>query len=83
MVSPHHWTDIDPKVSVVDIHPDLKISNTERGLFFQVDLDYYVPGKVTVRLANDNTFMSYPMTQIRPNTFLSDKLSHQIVNNMK
>ena len=83
MVSPHHWTDIDPKVSVVDIHPDLKISNTERGLFFQVDLDYYAPGKVTVRLANDNTFMSYPMTQIRPNTFLSDKLSHQIVNNMK
>ena len=39
--------------------------------------------EVTVRLANDNTFMSYPMTQIRPNTFLSDKLSHQIVNNMK
>ena len=23
MVNPYHWTDIDPKVSVVDVHPDL------------------------------------------------------------
>ena len=35
-----------------------------------------------MRLANDNTFMSYPMNQINPNTFLTEKLSHNIVNKM-
>ena len=83
MVNPYHWTDIKPKISVVDLHPDLKISNTERGIFFQVDLDHYAPTKATIRLTNDNTFMSYPMNQIRPNTFLTDKLSHNVVNNMQ
>ena len=83
MVNPFHWEDFNNKVSIVDIHPKLKISNTERGLFFQVDLDHYVRARVTVRLANDNTFTSYPMTQIRPNTYLTEKLSHQVVNNMK
>ena len=42
MVNPFHWEDFSNKVSIVDIHPKLKISNTERGLFFQVDLDHYV-----------------------------------------
>ena len=82
MVDPCHWTDIKPEISVVDIHPDLKISNTTRGLFFQVGIDQYVPAKATLRLANDNTFMSYPMAEIGPNTFLTEKLSHSVVNNM-
>jgi len=82
MVDPFHWTDIKPEISVVDIRPDLKISNTQRGLFFQVELDHFVPAKATMRLANDNTFMSYPMNQINPNTFLTEKLSHNIVNKM-
>ena len=82
MIDPYHWTDVKPEISVVDVHPELKISNTQRGLFFQVDIDHYVPAKVTMRLANDNTFMSYPMNQIGPNTFLTEKLSHNIVNNM-
>jgi hypothetical protein len=83
MVNPYHWTTINLEISVVDVHPNLKVSNTERGLFFQVDLDHYVPARATIRLANDNTFMSYPLTQIHPNTFLTEKLSHQVVNNMK
>ncbi|MFL2983317.1 MAG: M23 family metallopeptidase [Candidatus Neomarinimicrobiota bacterium] len=83
MVNPYHWTDIKSKISVVDIYPDLKISNNARGIFFQIDIDHYVPAKATIRLANDNTFMSYPMNQIRPNTFLTEKLSHSVVNNMK
>tara|TARA_B110000438_G_scaffold107439_1_gene105614 strand:- start:9136 stop:11391 length:2256 start_codon:yes stop_codon:yes gene_type:complete len=83
MVEPFHWTTLDPSISVIDVRPSLKLSNTERGLFFQVDIDHYVPAKATIRLANDNTFMSYQMKQIRPNTFLTEKLSHQVVNNMK
>ena len=83
MVNPYHWSAYKPQISVVDVHPNLKISNTERGLFFQVDLDHYVPARVKIKLANDNTFMSYNLNQIRPNTFLSDMLSHQVVNNMK
>ena len=82
MVDPCHWTDIKSEISVVDVHPDLKISNTPRGLFFQVGIDHYVPAKATLRLANDNTFMSYPMAEIGPNTFLTEKLSHSVVNNM-
>ncbi len=83
MITPVHWTDFDPSITIVDINPNLKISNTVRGLFFQIDLDYYVPAIATVKLSNDNTFNSYNMNQIRPNTFLTEKLSHQIVNNMK
>ena len=83
MVNPYHWTTFNPEISVVDVHPNLKVSNTERGLFFQVDLDHYVPARATIRLANDNTFMSYPLAQIQPNTFLTERLSHQVVNNMK
>ena len=83
MVNPYHWTTLNLEISVVDVHPDLKVSNTERGLFFQVDLDHYVPARATIRLANENTFMSYPLAQIQPNTFLTEKLSHQVVNNMK
>jgi hypothetical protein len=83
MVNPYHWTTLNLEISVVDVHPNLKVSNTERGLFFQVDLDHYVPARATIRLANDNTFMSYPLAQIQPNTFLTERLSHQVVNNMK
>ena len=43
MINPYHWTTLNPEISVVDVHPNLKVSNTERGLFFQVDLDHYVP----------------------------------------
>ena len=82
MVNPYHWASYDPQISVVDVRPDIKISNTERGLFFQVDIGHYVPAKVKVKLANDNTFTSYTLNQIRPNTYLSEMLSHQIVNNM-
>ena len=83
MVNPYHWTTLNLEISVVDVHPNLKVSNTERGLFFQVDLDHYVPARATIRLANDNTFMSYSLAQIQPNTFLTERLSHQVVNNMK
>jgi len=83
MVNPYHWTDIDSKISVVDVYPNLKISNTERGLFFQVDLDQYTPATSTLNLANDNTFMSYSMNRIGPSTFITEKLSHSVVKNMK
>jgi len=83
MVNPYHWTTLNLEISVVDVHPSLKVSNTERGLFFQVDLDHYVPARATIRLANENTFMSYALAQIQPNTFLTERLSHQVVNNMK
>jgi len=83
MVNPYHWTTLNSEISVVDVHPSLKVSNTERGLFFQVDLDHYVPARATIRLANENTFMSYALAQIQPNTFLTERLSHQVVNNMK
>ena len=83
MVNPYHWASYSPKISVVDIQPNIEISNTERGLFFQVSLDQYVPAKVKIKLANDNTFSSFNLSQIGPNTFLSEMLSHQIVNNMK
>ena len=83
MVNPYHWTEIKPKLSVVDVRPDLKVSNTERGMFFQVSLDNYVPAYAQLRLANDNTFTAFKLEQIQPNTFLSEKLSHQIVNEIQ
>ena len=83
MVNPFHWTDMKPDLSVVDVRPDLKISNTERGMFFQVSLDNYVPAVAQLRLANDNTFSAYKLEQIQPNVFLSEKLSHHVIKNIK
>ena len=83
MVNPYHWTDMTPQLSVVDVRPDLKISNTERGMFFQVSLDNYVPAIAKLRLANDNTFSAFKLEQIHPNVFLSEKLPHHIVDNIK
>ena len=54
MVNPYHWTDMPLQLSVIDVRPDLKISNTERGLFFQISLDNYVPALAQLKLANDN-----------------------------
>ena len=70
-------------LNVIDVRPKLKISNTRGGVFFQVEMDQYAPARATVKLANDNTFMSYPMDQIQPNTFLTERLSHHVVDNMK
>lgn len=82
MMSPYHWTASPLKLNVLDIRPDLKIANTERGIFFQVEMDQYAPAKATIKLANDNTFMSYSMAQIQPNTFLTERLSHHVINDM-
>ncbi len=83
MINPYHWSNIKTKVTILDVNPDLKISSTERGLFFQITLDHYVKTKATVKLANDNTFMSYPMSQIQPCAYITDKLDHNAVKNMK
>lgn len=82
MIQPSHWTKLEPSIKVIDIYPDLKISNTEHGLLFQVDIDQYAKTNVSLKLANENTFNSYKMNQIRPTTFISDKLDHDVVNNM-
>ena len=82
MIQPIHWTKLEPTISVIDVHPDLKISNTKHGLLFQIDIDQYIKTSVTLKVANENTFTSYKMNQIRPTTFISDKLDHDIVNNM-
>ena len=83
IMTPYHWANIDNGISVVDVYPNLKVSSNEQGVFFQVGLDNYAPGIATLKLANDNTFMSYNLQQIDPNTFLSEKLSHHVVKNMK
>jgi len=83
MINPFHWTYTQPQLSVIDVIPDLKISNTERGLFFQVNINNYVPAKAILRLANDNTFSSFNLNQIQPNTFLSEKLAHNVINDIK
>ena len=83
MVNPYHWTDMPLQLSVIDVRPDLKISNTERGLFFQISLDNYVPALAQLKLANDNTFQAFKLEQIQPNVFLSEKLPHHVVDNIK
>ena len=35
-----------------------------------------------MKLANDNTFTSYKMNQIRPNTYITEKLDHDVVKDM-
>ncbi len=53
--------------------------HTEGGIFFQIEMDQYAPGKAKLKLSNDNVFKSYPVTQIQPTVFLSDMLSAKIL----
>ena len=52
MAEPFHWTTFRSDYSVIDILPDLEVSETERGIFFQVQLDQYVPANVSIKLAD-------------------------------
>ena len=83
MTTPVHWANYNTSASVIDIHPDLEISHTERGIFFQVKMDQYVPANAILKLSNDNTFQSYPLSQIQPTVFLSEMLPVQYLRNIK
>ena len=83
MVNPYHWTEIKSKTSVLDLHPDLSISNNPRGILFQIDIDQYLPLRCNIKLANDNTFQAYPLEQIQPNAFMTELLPHNSINNIK
>jgi len=82
-LSPHHWTNMTPKMSVTNVGASLQITSTERGIFFQFELDQYVDVDISFRLANDNTFKSYSLNQIGPITFLSELLPHRAVEGVQ
>lgn len=83
MVSPLHWTDMPPKMSVTNVGASHHISSTERGLFFQFELDQYVDVDISFKLASDNTFKSYNLNQIGPVTYLSELLPHRAISGIK
>ena len=83
MAEPFHWTTLESDYSVIDILPDLEVSETERGIFFQVQLDHYVPANVSIKLADNNTFQSFSLNQVQPNVFLSEMLPHRHVTGIK
>ncbi len=74
---PYHWTSLKPEYSVIDILPALDISTTERGMFFQIELDKYAPARVKIKLSDNNTFKSFTLNQIQPTVFLSDLLPYK------
>mgnify|MGYP001276140499 CR=1 FL=1 len=83
MAEPFHWSILESKYSVIDIMPDLEVQGAERGVFFQVEIDQYVPANVSIKLADNNTFKSYPINQIQPNVFLSEMLPHKVLTGIK
>ena len=82
MVQPSHWTNMTSTSSILEINPSLKISSSKEGVLFQIDLDKYIKTRAILKLANDNTFTSYKMNQIRPNTYITEKLDHDVVKDM-
>ena len=74
---PFHWTVLKPEYSVIDVLPTVDISSTERGIFFQVELNKYAPARAKIKLSNNNTFKSFPLNQIQPNVFLSNLLPYE------
>lgn len=83
MAEPYHWAPFEPQYSVIDILPDLDVSETNRGIFFQLQLDKYVNANASIKLANNNTFKSFGLNQIQPNVFLSEMLPHQELVDVK
>ena len=83
IATPFHWSNYNSLKTVLDVNPKLDIMHTEGGIFFQIEMDQYAPGKARLKLSNDNIFKSYPVTQIQPTVFLSDMLSPRILNDVK
>ena len=83
IATPYHWSNYNSLKTVLDVNPKLDIMHTEGGIFFQIEMDQYAPGKAKLKLSNDNVFKSYPVTQIQPTVFLSDMLSPKILNDIK
>ena len=83
IATPFHWSNYNSLKTVLDVNPKLDIMHTEGGIFFQIEMDQYAPGKAKLKLSNDNIFKSYPVTQIQPTVFLSDMLSPRILNDVK
>ena len=83
IATPYHWSNYNSLKTVLDVNPKLDIMHTEGGIFFQIEMDQYAPGKAKLKLSNDNVFKSYPVTQIQPTVFLSDMLSPKILNDVK
>ena len=82
MVQPSHWTNMSSTKSILEINPSLKISSSKEGVLFQIDLDKYIKTRAILKLANDNTFTSYKMNQVRPNAYITEKLDHDVVKDM-
>ena len=83
IATPYHWPNYNTLRTVLDVNPKLEIVHTEGGIFFQIEMDQYVPGKAKLKLSNDNIFNSFPVNQIQPNIFLSDMLSPKVLENIK
>ncbi len=83
IATPYHWSNYNSTINVLDINPKLEITHAEGGVFFQVELDQYAPAKTILKLSNDNTFRSYPVSQIQPTVFLSDMLSPKVLKDIK
>ena len=83
IATPYHWSNYNSLKTVLDVNPKLDIMHTEGGIFFQIEMDQYAPGKAKLKLSNDNVFKSYPVTQIQPTVFLSDMLPPKILNDVK
>jgi hypothetical protein len=83
MASPVHWENYKTPASVIDLYPGLDISHTERGVFFQIKMDQYSSASAILKLSNDNTFQTYPLTQIQPTVFLSEMLPVQYLRDIK
>ena len=83
IATPYHWPNYNTLKTVLDVNPKLEVVHTEGGIFFQIEMDQYVPGKAKLKLSNDNIFKSFPVKQIQPNIFLSDMLSPKILEDIK
>ncbi len=83
IATPYHWPNYKTLRTVLDVNPKLEVVHTEGGIFFQIEMDQYVPGNAKLKLSNDNIFKSFPVNQIQPNIFLSDMLSPKVLENIK
>ena len=61
IATPYHWPNYNTLRTVLDVNPKLEVVHTEGGIFFQIEMDQYVPGKAKLKLSNDNIFKSFPV----------------------
>ena len=72
--TPAHWANPSISGDHLSISYDLDISQTDAGVYIQIQPEKFIDEKISLRLKGVLKYISIPVNQIQPNVYLSSPL---------